>query len=103
MHGQAAIIGSQFGNQMWPGTKKTLLGTTAAIVAICGSIVIIDALQGFVCDSCIPMMPQSLKQGVKMLLACIAAAFMESFTMQVDNLVLPLYFYAFLRVVHAAD
>eukprot|EP00940_MAST-03C_sp_MAST-3C-sp2_P000326 g326.t1 len=76
----AAVVGSSCGRLKWPGTSKTIEGTGAAVL----SMVMVSAL----------LLGGSLS--VSVTVAVLATCLLETFTSQMDNLVLPLFFFALL-------
>ncbi|XP_066271465.1 dolichol kinase-like [Branchiostoma lanceolatum] len=81
----ASIIGSTLGRHRWPGTKKTVEGTLAAVVAqlaACGTLSLFGIQPGFTAN------------WIPIVTAVCLTSLLEAFTSQVDNIVTPLYMYA---------
>jgi len=82
----ASVIGSKFGTMKWPGSKKTIEGSLAALF----SVVLASYLFA-------PFIGLSIEvtslDFLKFVLATILAVLMEALSDQVDNLVLPLYYF----------
>ncbi|KAK2705089.1 hypothetical protein QYM36_017211 [Artemia franciscana] len=79
----AGLVGVYFGRNRWPGTKKTIEGTIACVVS---QLVFVYTIQQFAPDFV------NGYTWTKIATAASAAALVEAFTTQVDNLVLPLVF-----------
>ncbi|OQR70741.1 dolichol kinase-like [Tropilaelaps mercedesae] len=75
----AALIGGHFGRIRWPGTRKTLEGTAAAVVA-----------QLAWCIFFAPVTADALFAG-KLLVALLLTSCLEATTEQIDNLAVPLF------------
>ncbi|XP_064620689.1 dolichol kinase-like isoform X2 [Lineus longissimus] len=80
----ASVIGSKFGRCRWPGTKKTIEGTLAAVLT---QLVFCVAL-----CSC-GILPQYEDHLLAIIITIILTSLLEAFTTQIDNLVLPLFMY----------
>lgn len=76
-------MGKLVGSTRWSGTKKTLEGTLGAIISI---LVVATFIARTFAN--IPMFDLSL------VVATVLTSLLESFTDQIDNLFLPLYYYA---------
>ncbi|KAG1653921.1 Sodium- and chloride-dependent GABA transporter ine [Nymphon striatum] len=85
----ASVVGSLYGRHHWPGSKKTVEGTIFAIISMLGFIFLLDHLS-FV----------DLGQIPKFWLAgcVILTGILEAVTDQVDNLILPLFFYTMVSI-----
>ncbi|XP_018566996.1 dolichol kinase [Anoplophora glabripennis] len=84
----ASIIGSNYGKHFWPGSKKTVEGTVACILAQIGLVRLLmyfDALEYL-----------SFGQNIRLYLAILVGSIVEARTTQIDNLVLPLLMYIIL-------
>lgn len=79
----ASFVGIRFGTVNWPGSRKTLQGSLGAAVTSALSIVALQSMA-----SPIPVATHSLLQPVAF------NTLLEASTDQIDNLFLPLYFYA---------
>ncbi|XP_015794307.1 dolichol kinase [Tetranychus urticae] len=76
----AGIIGSLFGKHKWPNSKKSFEGTFGAIFfQILASIFLISFLK----------VPTNF---VVVIILCVISSILEAKTVQIDNLILPLYF-----------
>ena len=81
-------MGSSLGRSRWPGTKKTVEGTAAgflSIIVCVGSAAHIINTRSF--------------QVVQFAASVAVACMLETFTKQIDNLFLPLYFYGTLLLL----
>ncbi|XP_035699533.1 dolichol kinase-like [Branchiostoma floridae] len=81
----ASVIGSKLGRHRWPGTKKTVEGTLAAVVAqlaACCTLSLLGIQPGFTANL------------IPIVTAVCLTSLLEAFTSQVDNIVTPLYMYA---------
>lgn len=81
----SSVIGSRYGSHKWIGTNKTVEGTSAFIF---GSLMFVTILNYV--HLC------SVHNWVNVILAVVLTSLLEAFTLQIDNLVLPLYLYCFL-------
>ncbi|XP_078681772.1 dolichol kinase-like [Branchiostoma floridae x Branchiostoma belcheri] len=78
----ASVIGSKLGRHRWPGTKKTVEGTIAAVVAqlaACGTL------------SFFGVQPSITANWIPIVTVVCLTSLLEAFTSQVDNMVTPLY------------
>ena len=79
----SAVVGSKIGRWRWKDTKKTVEGTLAAVVA---QVTFVFALHWFFLDGIsVPWVIPLL-----LFLLIIANSLLETFTYQVDNLILSL-------------
>lgn len=90
-----AIIGSQVGKYSWPGGRKTLEGTIAAVCASLG-------LMGFLLSWAVAGCEHDVFNTLALVCATLLTCLLEAFTKQIDNLTLPM-FYAALLVLPAVD
>ncbi|KAI8821140.1 uncharacterized protein EV422DRAFT_55421 [Fimicolochytrium jonesii] len=86
----ASIHGKRFGRNKWPGTAKTVEGTLAFIVTITVACVTISLLTK------IPLIPTH--KWPEFLVCIIFSSLLEAFSDQNDNLIIPLYTFAFLHL-----
>eukprot|EP01101_Sappina_pedata_P010020 TRINITY_DN6208_c0_g1_i1.p1 TRINITY_DN6208_c0_g1~~TRINITY_DN6208_c0_g1_i1.p1 ORF type:complete len:574 (-),score=145.92 TRINITY_DN6208_c0_g1_i1:18-1739(-) len=90
----ASIVGVKIGRTKFPGTKKSVEGTLAAIISVFGC--------GYILCGLVEGYDQSWIQwagfGIATALACLVEAFMT----QIDNLFLPIYFEAFIVLFQKA-
>uniref|UniRef100_A0A8C6YBV9 dolichol kinase n=1 Tax=Naja naja TaxID=35670 RepID=A0A8C6YBV9_NAJNA len=85
----ASIFGSTMGEVKWPGTKKTFEGTMSAIFAQIIAVALI-----VIFDSSV-----DLNASYSWILVSITlVSFLEAYTTQVDNLLLPLYLHILLML-----
>lgn len=91
----AAVIGSKYGTIKWIGGRKTVEGTVAGIVATIACAEIFLRMWFFQGDMSAKQI-QAIRQSV--ILAATTTLFLEAFTTQIDNLVLPLFFVSALRL-----
>jgi dolichol kinase len=86
----ASLCGSLCGKIHWFNTKKTLEGTIAGVLSILLSVKLFDYL----------LFTQAVFHlTTPFILATTAACLLESFTDQLDNLFLPLYYYSMLLLL----
>ena len=83
----ASIIGSKLGRNKWPGTKKSVEGTIASILAQAAFIYSLNLL-GY--------LPLTTRLTAVSGIAVILNSLIEALTDQVDNLVLPIITYVIL-------
>eukprot|EP01062_Namystynia_karyoxenos_P011336 TRINITY_DN14054_c0_g2_i1.p1 TRINITY_DN14054_c0_g2~~TRINITY_DN14054_c0_g2_i1.p1 ORF type:complete len:528 (+),score=126.48 TRINITY_DN14054_c0_g2_i1:72-1586(+) len=79
----ASIVGSSLGRWRWPGSRKTIEGTTAMIASVLAFQLLMLYIKGFhnlAADSV-----------ARLLAGDVLVCLLEAATDQVDNLVLPLY------------
>lgn len=96
----AAAVGSTWGRRRWPGTKKTYLGTAAAFTSLVAAALAIDAAGAALCAPCGRLLPvRDAAAMVGLACAAFAACILETFTAQVDNVMLPLYFWTMVVLV----
>lgn len=85
----ASIVGSYWGKRKWPKSKKSYEGTAAAFFCqVIGSIVIIAYFD--------PSKILTINEFLVICLTSLSVSLIEAVTNEVDNLVLPLYFYIIL-------
>ncbi len=77
------------GRSRWPGTKKTVEGTAAGFFSILVFVIVAQYCLG---TSLTVINPRSF-QVVQFAASVALASLLETFTKQIDNLFLPLYFY----------
>lgn len=87
----ASIVGVRFGRRRWPGTRKTVEGTGAAVVAML--LLLLAVLPSDV------TLGASASEWLLLLASTVATCMLEAFTEQIDNLFLPLFYYALLAAV----
>mmetsp|Transcript_114857 Transcript_114857/g.179405 ORF Transcript_114857/g.179405 Transcript_114857/m.179405 type:complete len:169 (-) Transcript_114857:33-539(-) len=87
----ASFCGITFGQHRWYGSKKTMEGTAAMIIAILVFQVLCLIVVGFH-----NLSPESW---CKLAIADVLVALLEARTDQIDNLFLPLYHVALLQMV----
>lgn len=87
----ASIVGVNFGRCRWPGTQKTVEGSIAGGVAIIALLMCVDRVDG--------VHAASLLEWSLVVVCTILVCILEAFTTQIDNLFLPLVFYASLLSV----
>nr|XP_006817759.1 PREDICTED: dolichol kinase-like [Saccoglossus kowalevskii] len=83
----AALFGSMYGHYKWPGSKKTKEGTAAAIV-----------LQILFC-CLLSLCGVKIPSWASVIFAVVCTSLLESFTSQIDNIILPLFMYCVLAVL----
>ncbi|XP_072037883.1 dolichol kinase-like [Amphiura filiformis] len=83
----ASVIGSKYGVIKWPGTKKTILGTVSAILFQIPACYLL---------SYIGILPSMASHFFSISWAIVLTSLLEAFTLQIDNLVLPLFMYCLL-------
>jgi len=99
----ASIIGKRYGKNRWPGTRKTFEGTSAAVVStIIAGVLIFIVLHPMSAPTNIWLFPGSASlhslQLVGLAVATSLACLLESFTTQIDNLFLPLFYEALITI-----
>ncbi len=83
----ASVFGSSVGEIRWPGTKKTFEGTATSVFAQIIAVVVF-----LIADSSI-----NLNASYSWVVGSITmVAMLEAYTLQIDNLLLPLYLYILL-------
>ena len=87
----AAVVGSTLGRRRWPGSRKTVEGTAAAVVGLVAVAAAWDAVD--------PARSFLQKRGgaptlALNVLAAVLLCVLEAATAQIDNLVLPLFGFA---------
>jgi len=87
----ASFVGVNFGRLRWPGTRKTVEGTVAFVVAV--------FLFQTACLYAVGFHNLSTESWAKLAVADILVALLEAKTDQIDNLLLPLYHVALLQMV----
>ena len=90
----ASIVGVYCGRHRWPGTGKTIEGSVAGAASMLVLLLVIESLSG---RAAAPLWEWAAV-GACTALACI----LEAFTSQIDNLFLPLAYYAALLTAAAA-
>ena len=91
----AAAAGRKFGRVRWPGTRKTAEGTAVAIIGTTILAAVVIAATASATDCAAPAFSAMLAVGV----GTVAAGLLEAFTLQNDNILLPVYFFVFLGSV----
>lgn len=89
----ASVVGSKFGRHRWPGTKKTLEGTIASIVAQFAfyfPLLYVLTSTVWVFDT------------VLLVLVLCLNAYLEALTVQVDNLAIPVFMYPMMVALYAS-
>ncbi|KJE92803.1 hypothetical protein CAOG_08733 [Capsaspora owczarzaki ATCC 30864] len=86
----ASLVGVNWGRTRWPGTSKSVVGTLG------GGVAMFVLLLGVVLVFPGGASSLTLARFVQLALGCTATALFETFTQQIDNLVLPLFSYAVL-------
>ena len=81
----AAVIGSRFGRRKWPQSNRSIEGAAAFVVSTLVATVLL-------CYTTV----QRYQTTTNVLLAVFLTAFLESFTSQIDNLVLPVFMFTLL-------
>ena len=94
---QAACAGTFIGRSMWPGTRKTLEGTSAGFLSMVAFVLALQAMLGHHATIISPRTFQSIQLAAAVAVACL----LETFTKQIDNLFLPLYFFGTLLLFSA--
>jgi dolichol kinase len=74
----ASVCGTYFGKTKWPGSKKSVQGTIGAFLSMM--------------LFCVILSPFITINWVKITISAVMVSLLESFTHQIDNLTLPLYF-----------
>jgi dolichol kinase len=87
----ASIIGKQLGQIKLPNSEKTLEGTVAGMI---GQIVMAGVL--YFLDPEIVL--RNTTQAICIIVSLVFGSFLEAVTLQIDNLVLPLYTLALLMI-----
>ncbi|KAL4227283.1 dolichol kinase [Mactra antiquata] len=76
----ASYIGRKYGKHKWPGSKKSVEGTLAAFIA---QLLAVTILQCFGISGAIVTM--------ETVLCILLISLLEAFTLQIDNLIIPIY------------
>lgn len=85
----ASIVGVHFGRWRWPGTQKTVEGSAAAAASMLLLLWLIDVTQGGDGQG-----GSSRGEWGLVTLCTCGVCVLEAFTTQIDNLFLPLVYYA---------
>ncbi|KAI8369775.1 hypothetical protein BD560DRAFT_397785 [Blakeslea trispora] len=96
----ASIVGKRFGQYCWPGTKKTVEGTLAFVLAVWSSswvIVYSAALLG-IDDAARFVASAGRGEWLGYCLIVALTGLLEAFSSQNDNIVIPLYMYALIML-----
>ncbi|CEP13489.1 hypothetical protein [Parasitella parasitica] len=98
----ASIIGKRFGRYRWPGTKKTVEGTAAFIVAVFVSSAVIVYSSALVGIDGAARYVASAGRGEWLNYSAVITltALLEAFSTQNDNIIIPLYMYALVVLSH---
>ena len=83
------------GRTRWPGTKKTVEGTLAGFLGI---LVVVAVAQGCLGNMVLLLSVRSF-QVVQFAASVAVVSLLETFTKQIDNLFLPLYFFGTLLLL----
>ncbi|RCI06311.1 hypothetical protein CU098_011430 [Rhizopus stolonifer] len=99
----ASIIGKRFGRYYWPGTKKTVEGTMAFIVAVWLSswIIVYSAALLGIDDAARFVASAGRSEWSDYSFVITLTGLLEAFSTQNDNIVIPLYMYALVVLAHA--
>ncbi|KAI7891798.1 uncharacterized protein EV154DRAFT_216684 [Mucor mucedo] len=98
----ASLVGKRYGRCRWPGTKKTVEGTLAFIVAVFISSLLImysSALIG-VDDATRFVASAGRSEWLNYSLVITLTALLEAFSTQNDNIIIPLYMYTLVVLGH---
>ena len=90
----AAIIGSQYGMHKWPGTKRTMEGTCAMFLStLFTSILILCTTVDMTSSTFNDRIGQLLSSTtmVPIIVTLLLTSFMEAYTTENDNIILPLF------------
>ncbi|XP_062501238.1 dolichol kinase-like isoform X2 [Corticium candelabrum] len=87
----ASIFGKWLGRRKWPNSTKSLEGTLACMM---GQIV----AAGIVCSLDSQIVLENTMQAIRIVVSLVLGSLLEGMTVQIDNLVLPLYTLALLLV-----
>lgn len=94
----ASLVGVYFGRHRWPGSRKTYEGTAAAVVSV---VVFVWVTVEIAIAVPIPAARALLESvhwpalGIATVLVCV----LEAVTSQIDNVILPLHFFALLELM----
>ncbi|ORX54071.1 hypothetical protein DM01DRAFT_1374227 [Hesseltinella vesiculosa] len=92
----ASLVGKRFGRWHWPGSKKTVEGTMSFIITVFLSMLVILYTSALIrVDSAMTTLANmDVGDWTRYLLVVIAAALLEAFSLQNDNIIIPLFLYA---------
>ena len=98
---QASMVGSSYGRIKWPGTNKTLEGTAAAILGTVGfAYFTLAVLRGLAGDLLVNTEDEDVSDAYfPIFVATTMSCCLEAWTKQSDNLFVPLYYFAALRIL----
>lgn len=98
----ASIIGKRFGCYRWPGTKKTVEGTAAFIIAVLLSSLVIVYSSALVGIDGASRYVASAGRGewINYSVVITITALLEAFSTQNDNIIIPLYMYVLVILGH---
>eukprot|EP01112_Ceratiomyxa_fruticulosa_P004299 TRINITY_DN1477_c1_g1_i4.p1 TRINITY_DN1477_c1_g1~~TRINITY_DN1477_c1_g1_i4.p1 ORF type:complete len:657 (+),score=109.09 TRINITY_DN1477_c1_g1_i4:178-2148(+) len=85
----AAFVGFNYGKIKLPGTKKTLEGALSGVAGVILTIFLVTQFSGF---------SYSFSQWSWLLFSTFLSGMLEGFTTQIDNLILPLFYFAMLNL-----
>ena len=88
----ASIGGVRFGRHRWPASSRSFEGTFAMIAALSAITLAISYAMNEL---------DSLQRVVNVLIACISVSLIEATTEQIDNLLLPLFFFLVTKLAYA--
>lgn len=92
----ASIVGSSFGNvKLFRGTKKTLEGTMAGAISVMVSWLLLQYI-GIVS---IANTDDQWRWWTRLSLATLISSLLEAVTSQLDNLIVPLHYFALLKTL----
>ncbi|TPX64857.1 hypothetical protein SpCBS45565_g05600 [Spizellomyces sp. 'palustris'] len=86
----ASIHGKRFGRIRWPGTSKSVEGTMAFAITVTVACFLLASVDGVTVEGA--------KQWLSVLLCILLSSFLEAFSDQNDNLIIPLYSFALLHL-----
>ncbi|KAI9336881.1 hypothetical protein BD770DRAFT_448642 [Pilaira anomala] len=98
----ASLIGKRYGRWHWPGTKKTVEGTIAFIIAVflSSSMIVYSAALIGVDDATRFAASAGPTEWLNYSFVITLTALLEAFSTQNDNIIIPLYMYALVVLGH---
>ncbi|KAI8145306.1 hypothetical protein BJV82DRAFT_33585 [Fennellomyces sp. T-0311] len=92
----ASLVGKKWGRYRWPGTKKTVEGTVAFVIAVYTSSLLIMYVSALLGISSASRFVTSAGRGEwgSFLITASMTGLLEAFSSQNDNIMIPLYIYA---------
>ncbi|KAI9492568.1 hypothetical protein BDB00DRAFT_827981 [Zychaea mexicana] len=92
----ASLVGKKFGRYRWPGTKKTIEGTIAFVIAVYVSSVLIMYASALLGISSASHYVTSAGRGEwgSFIITALLTGLLEAFSSQNDNIMIPLYIYS---------